>query len=181
MGNVHDFDILNLEIKTNNSTNTLNLVDDLKINSEDLNEGFMDQPAKYAYWATVASQAQQLVDKKKLEVDRQEEYLKKTLVGELDEEVRQELEMNGERITESKVTNNIYIHPRYSDNLNVLYDLKQELLDLQGKYAALNIAKDAMNQRKDMLISLGAQMRNENANMDLIIKKANSVISSNRK
>ena len=102
------FEILNIEVKTQTSKAMINLGEDLDVKPENLNEAFIEQPAKFAYWATVALQAKALVDKKKLEVEKQDDYLRKSLVGELDAEIRKELELNGDKITEAKVTNGIY-------------------------------------------------------------------------
>lgn len=176
----HDMSILNIEVVTRTSTNQIDLAEDLRINSVDINKDFCEQPAKFAYWATVAVQAQALVDRKKMEVDNQDDYIRKTLVGELDAEVRQEMEMNGEKATETKVTNRIYIHERYKAEVTKLYDLKEELLELQQKSALLNVAKDAMVQRKDALISLGAQLRLEGNNSTDLSLKAAEVIGKSR-
>lgn len=176
----HDMSILNIEVVTRTSTNQIDLAEDLRINSVDINKDFCEQPAKFAYWATVAVQAQALVDRKKMEVDKQDDYIRKTLVGELDAEVRQEMEMNGEKATETKVTNRIYIHERYKAEVTKLYDLKEELLELQQKSALLNVAKDAMVQRKDVLISLGAQLRLEGNNSTDLSLKAAEVIGKNK-
>ena len=172
-----DYSILNIEVKTRTSTTQMNLTDDLKIDAVDINQAFCDQPSIYAYWATVAAQAKALYDRKKLSVDKKDDYIKKTLVGELDSEVRMELEMNGEKVTETKVTNGIYGHPRYKEEISELYELKEELLDLQAQVTTLEIAKDAMNQRKDMLISLGAQLRQEGGNVDLTLKQMSNKVS----
>ena len=137
-----DMEILNFTVKTKNSENDVSLSEDLKIQSADINEAFCEQPAKFAWWATVAAQAKALVDRKKHEVERQEEYIKKTLIGELDAEVRMELEMNGEKVTETKVTNGIYVNKRYKEEVQKLYELKDELLELQEKWVLLDIAKD---------------------------------------
>ncbi len=165
-----DMEILEITVKTKNSENCINLAKDLVIDTININEAFCEQPAKFAWWATVAMQAKSLVDHKKLELEKMEDYLKKTLVGELDSEVRTSLEMNGEKVTESKVTNGIYIHDKYKATQERIYKLKDELLELQKKFAVLDIAKESMNQRKDMLISLGAQLRLEGGNLDLAIK-----------
>lgn len=138
-----------------------NLGDDLKFTPEDINIAYMEQPAKFAYWSVVAAQAKSAVDKKKLEVERQDEYMKKALVGELDRVVRHNLELEGERVTEAKVTNNIYAHPRYREEQDKLYALQDELMELQNQYGLLYAAKDAMIHRKDMLVSMGAQLRQE--------------------
>lgn len=177
-----DMEILTFTVKTKKSENDVSLAEDLKI-SDDINQDFCEQPAKFAWWSVVAAQAQALVDKKKLEIDKQEDYLKKTLIGELDTEIRQELEMNGEKVTETKVTNGIYCHERYVEHLNILYELQEEYQELKEKAIILGIAKDAMVQRKDMLISLGAQLRTEGVGTsELIVKtqQANEIIKANR-
>ena len=180
-----DMEILEISVKTKKSENTVDLAEDLKIDSANINEAFCEQPAKYAWWATVAAQAKALVDRKKLEVDRKDDFIRKTLIGELDAEVRQELEMNGEKVTETKVTNSIYCHPRYKEEIGELYALKSELNALQQNLTTLEIAKESMNQRKDMLISLGAQLRQEGNNVDLSLRqmsdKANGVVGSRRR
>lgn len=177
-----DMEILEISIKTKSSETLVNLAEDLSIDTMNINEAFCEQPAKFAWWATVAAQAKALVERKKSEVERLEDYLKKTLVGELDTDVRMTLEMNGEKVTESKVTNGIYVHPRYKETQERLYALKDELLELQQKFAVLDIAKESMNQRKDMLISLGAQLRLEGGNTELMMKeKANAEVKNNRK
>lgn len=176
--------ILEVHVKTKNFDELVDLGEDLQIDSTNINEAFCEQPAKYAWWATIAAQAKAIADRKKMEVDRQDEYIKKTLIGELDSEVRMELEMNGEKVTETKVTNSIYIHPKYKEESSILYELKKEYLELQEQVVTLEIAKESMNQRKDMLISLGAQLRQEVGNVDLTIKqmssKANKIVKKHK-
>lgn len=177
-----DMEIFKIEVRTKKSKDVLNLAEDLRIDEYNLNEAFCNQPSLYAYWATVASQARALADRAKLEVDKHEDYMRKTLVGILDVEVRRELEMNGEKVTESKVTNEIYCHEDYLAAQTQLYELKEKYLDANETAVTLEIARDAMNQRKDALISLGAQMRNDASNLELTIKKqqAKEVISKSK-
>ena len=138
-----------------------NLKVDLQFTPEDINTAYMEHPTKFAYWAVVAAQAKAVMDKKKLEVERQDEFLRKTLVGELDRIVRCNLESDGEKVTEAKVASNIYVHPRYLEEQAKLYTLQDELLELQNQHGLLCAAKDAMIHRKDMLVSMGAQLRQE--------------------
>lgn len=180
-----DMKILEINVKTKSFEDTMDLAEDLKVDSANINQAFCDQPAKYAWWATVATQAKALADRKKMEVERKEDYIRKTLIGELDVEVRQELEMNGEKVTETKVTNAIYCHDRYKEEVAELYELKSEYLKLTEQLATLEVAKEAMNQRKDMLISLGAQLRQEGGNIDVSLRqfseKASSIVGAKRK
>lgn len=182
MNDSRDMEILTITVRTKSSENTVDLAEDLKIDVNNINEAFCEQPAKFAWWSTVAAQAKSLVDRKKLQIDAQEDYLKKTLTGELDYEIRASLEMNGEKVTETKVTNGICSHERYKAEREKLYGLREELIDLQDKATLLDIAKESMVQRKDALISLGAQLRTEGSNTELTMKKlmAEEVISKNR-
>ena len=157
-------EMLEIEVHTNNALVKANLADDLEIDTGDINKAYIEQPGKFAYWATVALQAKFVYERKKQEVNRQEEYLKKTMYGELDSIIRKQMEMDGEKITESKVVSNICINEAYLEEQQKLYELQDELLVLQERYYQLDVAKEAMNQRKDMLISLGAQLRQENSN-----------------
>lgn len=138
-----------------------NLAEDLRITPDDIKGDYINHPAKFAYWAVVAAQARAALDKKKLEVDRQDEFIKKTLLGKLDKRVRDELDDAGIRITEAKVTAGIYSHARYLAAMEELHTLQGEYLELQRQYNLLSAAKDAMVHRKDMLVSLGAQLRQE--------------------
>lgn len=162
-------DILNMEVTSGASTISINLEDDLAFSMDNLNKAFIEQSAKFAYWATVSAQAKHAVEAKKLEVDKLEDYLKKTLIGELDTKVREEMDNNGEKITESKVQSRIYTHPQYRATNASLFALKQELIELQKQYYLLDVGKQAMEQRKDSLISLGALLRS-NSISDVTIK-----------
>lgn len=147
-----------------------NLEADLKFSPEYINDAYTDQSAKYAYWSVMSVQAKAAMDKKKWEVERQEEYLRKALMGKLDLEVRHNLADMGERVTEAKVTNNIYAHPLYLEAQAKLYSLQDELAELQRQYGLLYAAKDAMNHRKDMLVSLGAQLRQDSENEPMAVR-----------
>lgn len=137
------------------------LESDLKFSPENIVEAYTTHSAKFAYWAIVAAQAKSAMDKKKLELERQDDFIKKTLVGELDGIVRQQMDEDGIKITEAKVAGRIYIHPRYLEEQSKLYSLQNELAELQHQYGLLCAAKEAMVHRKDMLVSLGAQLRQE--------------------
>lgn len=144
----------------------LDLTKELEFSGEELNQAYIEQPAKFAYWASMASKSRFELDKAKLAVDRQETYLKKTLYGELDNEIRQKMEMDGEKITEAKVTSRIFSDKRYLEEQNKLYDLQEKVSELQYQTDTLYVAKDAFIQRKDMIISLGANIRQEKTNIE---------------
>lgn len=138
---------------------------DLRIDVNDLNSAFLDQTAKFAFWATLAAQAKSEVEKKKLEVDQQDDFIKTTLIGELDTLVREEMTYEGEKITEAKVTSKIHSHQKFIDENIRLNELQRELSELKRQSNLLSVAKESFLQRKDMIISLGANLRQEVNNL----------------
>lgn len=168
-----DLSILEVKVKLPQNAYTLNLAEDSKIDVNDLNQGFIEQPTIFAWYAVLAALAKSNVTCLKREIEKQDDYIKKTLIGTLDGKVRKQLEIDGEKITETKVERAIYADPEYIANVEKLSDLKDRLTVAEENSAILDVAKDTMIQRKDMLISLGAQVRSEYDNVpDLKLKGA---------
>lgn len=178
-----DTSFLELDVNMSGKHYKQDLAEDLKINVDDINESYIDQPSKFAWWAVLAAQARARADKLKSSVDKQDEHIRKTLMGELDAKVREELELDGEKVTEGKVTNGIYKHPRYVEEMAKLHALRDEFVEANEDASILGAAKDAMNQRKEMLISLGAQLRTDMSNVELDMKKkqAADIISAKKR
>ena len=157
-------DILNFTIATVDGVPTeTELGDDLAIDPGDINQSFIDQPGKFAWWAVMAAKARA--------AEKQDDFIRKTLVGTLDSKVRQELELDGEKITESKVTSGIYKHADYVAAVDEYNKLREQWVQANEDASVLEAARDAMYQRKDMLISLGANMRMDMSNVELSMKK----------
>lgn len=148
------------------------LESDLAINPGDINESFIDQPAKFAWWAVLAAKARSKADRLKAAADKQDDFIRKTLTGQLDTKVRQQLELDGEKITESKVTSAIFKHPEYVEAVDTYNNLREAYINADEDARTLEAAREAMNQRKDMLISLGAMLRMDVGNVELSMKKA---------
>ena len=93
------------------------------------------------------------------------------------------MEEIGEKVTESKVEKLIYQHTSHVEALEELATLRLELAKAVADAVTLRAAKDAMEQRKDMLISLGAHLRDEGSNTELSIKKerAKEILRNKRK
>jgi hypothetical protein len=182
-----DLSILEISVKLPQNTYELDLAKDSQIDVNNLNQGFIEQPTIFAWYATLAAIAKSKVIRLKREVEKQDDYIRKTLIGTLDGKVRKNLEIEGEKITETKVTNAIYADAEYIANIQKLNELKDELTDAEEQSAILDVAKDTMIQRKDMLISLGAQVRSEYDGVsDMSIKgdevdadKVRSILKSN--
>lgn len=166
-------EVLSITLNMNGNEYANNLAEDLQIHEDNLNADFCDQPAKFAWYAVLSAKAKHEASLAKFELDKMEEYIKKTLIGELDAEVRHNLEFEGEKITESKVEKAIYKHSKYKEQVEKLNELKLEWLDKNHTAVLLEFAKEAMMQRKDMLISIGANLRAQMENTDLSIRKEN--------
>lgn len=184
-----DLSILEVTVKLPQNSYDLDLAKDSQIDVNNLNQGFIEQPTIFAWYATLAALAKSKVTRLKREVEKQDDYIKKTLIGTLDSKVRKQLEINGEKVTETKVTNAIYADVEYISNIQKLNGLKDELTDAEENSAILDVARETMIQRKDMLISLGAQVRSDYDNTgDMSIKgeeidtdKVKSIINTRRK
>ena len=184
-----DLSILEVTVKLPQNSYDLDLAKDSQIDVNNLNQGFIEQPTIFAWYATLAALAKSKVTRLKREVEKQDDYIKKTLIGTLDSKVRKQLEINGEKVTETKVTNAIYADVEYISNMQKLNGLKDELTDAEENSAILDVARETMIQRKDMLISLGAQVRSDYDNTgDVGIKgeeidtdKVKSIINTRRK
>lgn len=184
-----DLSILEVTVKLPQNTYDLDLARDSQIDVNNLNQGFIEQPTIFAWYATLAAIAKSKVTRLKREVEKHDDYIKKTLIGTLDAKVRKQLEVNGEKVTETKVTNAIYADVEYISNIQKLNGLKDELTEAEECSAILDVARETMIQRKDMLISLGAQVRSEYDNAsDLGIKgdeidtdKVKSIVNARRK
>lgn len=155
-----NLNVLEFTIKIDSDVK-LDLSEDLLINVADITESYIDQPAKYAYWATLASKARSKANKLKSKIDKEQDYLKTTLTGKLDSKARQQLEIDGEKITETKVTAWIQSSREYTEQKELIYELQDKYLEADEQARLLEVGRDTMMQRKDMLISLGAQLRNE--------------------
>lgn len=177
-----DWSILSIQVNTDLGEYGGDLKEDLDIDIDDLTSSFMDQPGKFAWWAVLASQARAIARRRQNEFENYKDYINKTLQSKLDQEVREMLEMDGEKITESKVEKMIFGHKEYKEAQEKLKDLKYQHIEAEADANLLESARYAMEQRKDMLISLGAHLRADGSNTELALKKkeAKQVISSSR-
>ncbi len=133
------------------------LSDDLPINGADINGEFMEQSELYAWWATVSELARDKVARTKYQLER--------IYALKDHEVRLELTAAKAKVTEKVVENAVITSEEYQTTMLELMSCKKQLgLTLAGK--------EALIQRKDMLISLGANMRVEGGGNLHILKQA---------
>ena len=166
-----NMEVLKMEVKLNSEIVSLDLSQDMVINVADINESYVDQPARYAYWATLSTLARSKANKLKQQIDKEQDYIRTTLTGSLDSKVRQQLELDGEKVTETKVSNAIYVHPTFIAHKSKLSELQEAYNEADEQARLLEVGKETMNQRKEMLISLGAQLRTDYDGVaDLVVK-----------
>jgi hypothetical protein len=151
-----------VDAETNVEIASGNLESDLYIDHRDLQEEFLKQPELFAWWATMAEIAKDLVSRQKFFVDR--------LAAKIDFEIRNPPPLpNGEKdptkITEKLIEHRITVHPDYEREMFRYLEYKKQLGLLQA-------GQEAMVQRKDMLISLGANYRAEASSNPTILRDA---------
>ena len=129
---------------------------DLKIDVANLNDELMRQPGLFSRWAVLAVEA-------RAERDRLEEKLKVT-DAHLDNEFREKAEREGTKITEKKLLSQILLDPRHAQAMENCLEARKDADILQVG------AREAFSQRKDCLISLAANLREE-FDADLYIKE----------
>jgi hypothetical protein len=142
---------------------TSEIQDDLYINNADLQEEFLRQPELYAWWASTCELAKDLVAKQKFFLER--------LAANIDHQARMEAEQASQalgkpvKLTEKMVENTVIGNSEYQKAMYHYLELKKQLGMLQA-------GKDAIEQKKDMLISLGANYRAEASSNPSILMDA---------
>ncbi len=122
------------------------LYTDLIIDDNDLDDEFMEQPRKFAWWAAVEALAKDLYEVKKMELKR--------LYAITDANARAEGKASRTKKTEKMVENEVLTNQEYQIAENALAEIRKQ-------YNLAHAGKEAFEQRKEMLISLGANYRAE--------------------
>ena len=143
-----------------------NYLDELQIDRDNINECFIEQSGKYAWWGTIYEQAKADVEKAKAELEEAE--------AEADEMVREQLELEGMKVTEALVNRKIKTVGVYKEKLSLLLLCKRQL-------GILDKVLKAFEQRMEALISIGANARKEFQSQDISIKQdiARRIINGN--
>jgi hypothetical protein len=141
--------------------------DDVKINQSDLDQEFLNQPEKYAWWAFLMEHAKAQVNEVKNELE--------ILYAKLDYQVRAKAQVVavdakakktvGLRYTEKMVENEVISSKEYQEIMSRYNEAR--------KNAGLATAgMNAMLQRRDMLLQLGANYRTEGQADPIILREA---------
>ena len=126
-----------------------NLEEDLRVDRTDLDSAFATQHELFAKYATMHELAKDNLERTKRMLD--------ILYAQIDREKRvaakQEQAMNSKfKYTEKMCENEVITDPRYQE-------MHIKLLDAKKLVGVLGVGKEAFAQRKEMLISLGANQR----------------------
>lgn len=155
-------DIVSFEIKIGDSQFKNNLREDLNIDRTNLDEEFMTQHEKFAYYSTLHEMAKHNENQCKRELE--------ILYAQVDFEVRQQAQEAGIKMTETMIKNQAITDERYQ---------KKHLEYLESKKLAgiLGVARESFSQRKEMLISIGANARTGSSSMRVLEDKAKETIA----
>jgi len=149
-----DYPELKMTVKLD-KTHKFDLNIDLDINRTDINTELSHQPAQFAWYATLNELARDKVQTLKNQLG--------ILESELDFKIRRDWDTDSGKMTEAGVAAAI--------KLNLKHQQQTELyLEAMKNQGILNVAKLAFEQRKDMLISIAANMRGE-SDVDLRVNK----------
>lgn len=119
---------------------------DLAINENLLDDAFISQAAMFAHYAGVAHRASRRADQLAHQV--------KLVEAKLDQEIRQEAADSGEKLTEAAIKNRILLDPRHRK-------ITERHLDAKAVAAMTKDGCESFKQRRDMLIQVGANVREE--------------------
>lgn len=127
---------------------------DLDINPEDLDVEFARQPGKYARWASLLNDARD--KRERLEV----------ALGSVEAESRSHHRRSKRRLklTEMDINDRVKLDP------DVL-ELRRRILDAKHVEGVLKVAVRSFEDRRDMMVSIGAHQRNELVAYNRIRKK----------
>ena len=137
------------------------------VDAANLNEELARQPALFSRWAVLAVEA-------RAERDKLEEALK-VVDAQLDAEFRQEAVETGEKVTEKKLFSKILLDSRHTQAM-------ENCLEARSTADIIQVgAREAFSQRKDCLISLAANLREEfDAELYIKEKKAQEIIRKSK-
>lgn len=136
-------------------TTTYNLSDLLNIDSSNLSQEYATQAARYGFFATELAKLDRRV--KQLELERDAEYANADL------EYRKQLTIQGTKYTETTIRSMVLTDDGYCKAEESLRDSIQERDSIKALVKALEM-------RAEMLISLGAMMRQEYQMTGMTIK-----------
>lgn len=135
--------------------------DELKIAEETINRNLAEQAGRYAFYAMLEEMAEELMNKAKLALDM--------VTAAADAEVRDKLTKAGGKFTETMVSSAVVLDPT---RLAAIAEFNQ----MKANVGKLHAIRDAFNQRKDCLIALSLNMRDQRNSTSLNIGEKREAI-----
>lgn len=119
---------------------------DLAISQASMNDSMANQASLYAKWARIGSNASRLRDRAKLQIELVE--------ARLDAEIRQDAADAGRKITEKTIESQVKATDEWQAAMN-------NWINAKANAAMADDAREALKQKRDMLIQIGADLRQE--------------------
>lgn len=138
--------VLQVSVTVGGELYEANLEEELAVTRQSLDDECIKQAGKFSWWAVLAENA-------KVERDCAKERMS-LVSAELDAEIRDEWAESGEKITDKKVAAAVERHGRYQETVEAYHEACRV-------YGVLDVARQAFAQRKDMLVTLAANARQE--------------------
>lgn len=120
--------------------------EDIAINPVDLDNAFLTQASLFAHYATQAARAVEQMDNLKLTLDVREAQLRT--------EHRNTFLESGVKVTESMIDSAVMVDPRY-------IKVRKAYNESKGVVEMLKGATEAFRQRRDMIVQIGVNNREE--------------------
>ncbi|QVD58107.1 hypothetical protein BT3_146 [Staphylococcus phage BT3] len=147
---IDSLDFTNFTIKDRNgNSQEFDITDELKITEYTIQEDFMQQSAKYAFWASILEKVRAYSEMEQRNLE--------TIGSKLNLTIRQEYEQQGKKPTKDMIESSVYIHDSYQQQLKVVEAWNYKVKQLQ-------YVVKAFETRRDMMIQLGAELRQTNKN-----------------
>jgi len=141
-----DDELTEMLLNASTSFNPRQLQKDLAFSDNTLDDAFMSQAGFFAHYSGVAHRAARRYD----QLVQQE----KLVSASLDNDVRKQAAEDGEKVTETVVRNRILLDPRHRK-------ITDRMLDAKAVAGMTKDACESFKQRRDMLIQVGANVREE--------------------
>lgn len=119
---------------------------DLNINPRKLSQEMIEHPSMFVSYAIQAKEANEKMLQSKMAVELAE--------GRVDKDIRDEALEDKVKLTEAVITKRILMN-------SLVLKAKKAHNDAKANYELYKDIKDAFSQRRDMLIQIGSDMRNE--------------------
>jgi hypothetical protein len=146
-----------LKIKTPEGKNIpIDFIDIFYIHEATIDQDYAQQAAIFAYFSTVQAGMEKALNDVKKEVEE--------LYAEGDLDYRAQMDQEGEKYTEGKVKANILLDEDYSKK-------RDEQIRLEYDVAFIKAVVNALKMRAEMLVSLGANMRQEYGQTDMRLRQ----------